>query len=96
VAALLECRIDENAETWPSESVAELQRSVFVRLAPFGVGPSGPVGAVLCRLTCEALLAEVIRRGSSLHQELEVEGEPSLWAVAGRLPATLGRRWVKW
>jgi hypothetical protein len=96
VAALLEHKIDKGADIWPTESVAELQRGVFVRLAPFCVGPAGPVGAVLCRLGCEELLAEVIRRGSALHQELEVEGEPSLWAVAGRLPATLGRRWVKW
>jgi hypothetical protein len=96
VTALLEYRIDEKAEAWPSQSVAELQRCAFARLAPLGVGPSGPVGAVLCRLSCEELLAEVIRRGSALHQELEVEGEPSLWAVAGRLPDTLGRRWVKW
>jgi hypothetical protein len=85
-----------NGETWPSESVAELQRCVFGRLAPFFVGPAGPVGAGLCRLGCEELLVEIARRGSTLHQELCAEGDASLWAVAGRVPATLGRRWVKW
>jgi hypothetical protein len=85
-----------NGETWPTESVAELQRCVFGRLAPFCVGPAGPVGAGLCRLGCEELLIEISRRGSALRQELCTEGNASLWAVAGRVPATLGRRWVKW
>ena len=83
-------------EVWPPESVAELQRCVFGRLASFCVGPSGPVGAGLCRLGCEELLAEAAGRGAALRQELCAEGDASLWAVAGRLPATLGRQWVKW
>ena len=119
-------------EAWAPESVAELQRCVFGRLAPFCVGPSGPVGAGLCRLGSEELLAEIVRRGArakapsdgdkqttaapssnrtegrpdaerlraeglaAIYQELCVEGDASLWAVAGRLPATLGRQWVKW
>lgn len=85
-----------NGETWPSESVVELQSCVFGRLAPFCVGPAGPVGAGLCRLGCEELLVEIARRGSALRQELGAEGDASLRAVAGRVPATLGRRWVKW
>jgi hypothetical protein len=88
--------IAKQGEAWPPDSVAELQRSVFGRLAPFCVGPSGPVGAGLCRLGSEELLANVVRRGAALRQELRAEGDTSLWAVAGRLPATLGRQWVKW
>ena len=86
----------KEGEVLPPESVAELQRCVFGRLAPLCVGPSGPVGAGLCRLGCEELLAEVARRGAGLPQELRAEGDASLRAVAGRLPATLGRHWVKW
>ena len=86
----------KDGEAWPPESVAELQRCVFGRLAPLCVGPSGPVGAGLCRLGCDELLAEVGRRGAALPQELCAEGDASLWAVAGRLPATLGRQWLKW
>jgi hypothetical protein len=86
----------EDRETWPLESVAELQRCVFGRLAPLCVGPAGPVGAGLCRLGCDELLAEVGRRGAALVQELCAEGDASLRAVAGRLPATLGRQWLKW
>ena len=85
-----------NGETWPSESVTELQRCVFGRLAPLCVGPAGPVGAGLCRLGCEKLLVEIARRGSALRQQLCAEGDASLWAVAGRVPVALGRRWVKW
>lgn len=88
--------IAKEGEAWRSESAAELQRCVFGRLAPLCVGPSGPIGAGLCRLGCEELLAEVARRGAPLRQELTVEGDASLWAVAGRLPATLGQQWVKW
>jgi len=88
--------IKPDGEAWPPESVAELQRCTFSQLAPLCVGPSGPVGAGLCRLGCDELLAEVARRGSALQQELCAEGDASLWAVAGRVPATLGRRWVKW
>ncbi len=88
--------IAKEGEAWLSESVAELQRCVFGRLAPLCVGPSGAVGAGLCRLGCEELLAEATRRGAALRQELCAEGDASLWAVAGRLPATLGRQWVKW
>lgn len=88
--------IAADAEPWPPESMAELQRGVFGRLAPFCVGPAGPVGAGLCRLGCEELLVEIARRGSALRQELCAEGDASLWAVAGRVPAALGRRWVKW
>ena len=97
-------------EAWPPESVAELQRCVFAPLAPLCVGPAGPLGAALCRLSCESLLAEVTRRGAgaveaeqmrvaglaALHPELRIEGAASLWAVAGRLPASLGRPWLKW
>jgi hypothetical protein len=86
----------KNGEVWPAESVVELQRCVFSQLASLCVGPSGPLGASLCRLGCDELLAEVARRGAALPQELCVEGNASLWAVAGRLPATLGRQWVKW
>jgi hypothetical protein len=85
-----------NGETWPPESVAELQRCVFGRLAPFCVGPAGPMGAGMCRLGCEELLVEIARRGSALRQQLCAEGDASLWAVAGRVPVALGRRWVKW
>jgi hypothetical protein len=103
-------------QAWPPESVVELQRCVFVRLAPLGVAPSGPVGAGLCRLGCAELLVEVMRRGAgeqgirsdapsdrdemcaqglaALCQELRSEGDASLWAVAGRLPAQLGKAWV--
>jgi hypothetical protein len=88
--------IAKEGEAWPLESVAELQRCVLGRLASLCVGPAGPVGAGLCRLGCEELLAEVARRGAALHQELGAEGDASLWAVAGRLPATLGQQWVKW
>jgi len=52
-------------QEWLSESVADVQRCVFARLAPLCVAPSGPVGAGLCRLGCEELLAEVMRRGSA-------------------------------
>jgi hypothetical protein len=88
--------IATDGETWPPKSVAELQGCVFGRLAPLCAGPSGPVGAGLCRLGCDELLAEIARRGPALQQELRAEGDASLWAVAGRLPATLGRQWVKW
>jgi hypothetical protein len=88
--------IAKEGEAWPPDSVLELQRCAFGRLAPFCVGPSGPLGAGLCRLGCEELLAEVARQGTALRQELCAEGDASLWAVAGRLPATLGRQWVKW
>jgi hypothetical protein len=88
--------IHKEDAAWLPDSVAELQRWVFSPLASLCVGPSGPVGASLCRLGCEELLAEVARRGATLHQELCAEGDASLWAVAGRLPATLGRQWVKW
>ena len=83
-------------EASPPDSVAELQRCVFGRLAPLCVVPAGSAGAGLCRLGCKELLAEVARRGAALRQELCAEGDASLWAVAGRLPATLGRQWVKW
>jgi hypothetical protein len=86
----------ETSQTWPPDSVLELQRLVFGRLAPFCVGPSGPLGAGLCRLGCEELRAEVARQGAALCQELRAEGDASLWSVAGRLPVTLGRQWVKW
>jgi hypothetical protein len=99
-ALLSQVRVDSaiatDGESWPPESAAELQRCVFGRLAPLCVGPAGPVGAGLCRLGCEELLVEIARRGSALRKELCAEGDASLWAVAGRLPATLGRRWVKW
>jgi hypothetical protein len=85
-----------DAETWPPGSVAELQRCVLGRLARLCVGPAGPVGAGLCRMGCDELLTEVARRGAALPQELCAEGDASLWAVAGRLPATLGQKWVKW
>ena len=88
--------IAKAGEDWPADSVAELQRCVFSQLASLCVAPSGPLGAGLCRLGCEELLAEVARRGAALCQELSAEGDASLWAVAGRLPATLGRQWVKW
>ena len=88
--------IAKAGEAWPADSVAELQRCVFSQLASLCVAPSGPLGAGLCRLGCEELLAEVARRGAALCQELSAEGDASLWAVAGRLPATLGRQWVKW
>jgi len=88
--------MEKDGEEWPPESVAELQRCVFSQMAWLCVGPSGPVGAGLCRLGCEQLLTEVSRRGAALAQELSAEGEASLWAVAGRLPATLGRQWLKW
>ncbi len=99
VVALLSQSHDARAiagDAWPPDAVAELQRCVFSQLASLCVGPSGPVGASLCRLGCEELLAEVARRGAALYQELCAEGDASLWAVAGRLPATLGRQWVKW
>lgn len=88
--------IAPDGESWPPESVAELQRCVFGRLAPLCVGPAGPLGAGLCRLGCDELLAEIAHRGAALQQELCAEGDASLWAVAGRSPATLGRQWVKW
>jgi hypothetical protein len=88
--------IAKDGEAWPPDSLLELQRLVFGRLAPLCVAPSGPVGAGLCRLGCDELLAEVARQGAALRQELCAEGDASLWAVAGRLPATLGRQWVKW
>jgi hypothetical protein len=88
--------IAKDGDSWPPESVLELQRCAFGRLAPFCVAPSGPLGAGLCRLGCEELLAEVACQGAALRQELCGEGDASLWAVAGRLPATLGRQWVKW
>jgi hypothetical protein len=88
--------IAKAGEDWPADSVAELQRCVFSQLASLCVAPSGPLGAGLCRLGCEELLAEVARRGAALCQELSAEGDASLWAVAGRLPATLGRQWLKW
>jgi hypothetical protein len=88
--------IAKEGEGWPPESVAEIQRCVFARLAPLCVAPAGQVGAGLCRLGCEELLAEVTHQGAVLRQELRAEGDASLWAVAGRLPATLGRQWVKW
>ena len=88
--------IAKDGDSWPPDSVLELQRCAFGRLAPLCVAPSGHLGAGLCRLGCEELLAEVARQGTALHQELCAEGDASLWAVAGRLPATLGRQWVKW
>ena len=88
--------IAKAGEDWPADSVAELQRCVFSQLASLCVAPSGPLGAGLCRLGCEELLAEVARRGAARCQELSAEGDASLWAVAGRLPATLGRQWLKW
>jgi hypothetical protein len=88
--------IAKDGDSWPPDSVLELQRCAFGRLAPLCVGPSGPLGAGLCRLGCEELLAEVAQDGAALRQELCAEGEASLWAVAGRLPAPLGRQWVKW
>jgi hypothetical protein len=88
--------IAKDGEAWPPDSVLELQRCAFGRLAPLCVAPSGPLGAGLCRLGCEELRAEVARQGAALCQELRAEGDASLWAVAGRLPATLGRQWVKW
>jgi len=98
VKALLAHAVDAAAKdrgAWPPGGVAELQRCVFSQLASLCVGPSGPLGAGLCRLGCEELLAEVASRGAALRQELCVEGEASLLAVAARLPATLGRQWVK-
>jgi hypothetical protein len=83
-------------QRWPRDAVAELQRCVFSELAPLCIGPCGPVGAGLCRLGCDELLTEVAGRGPALFQELRDEGEASLRAVAGRLPATLGRSWLKW
>ena len=88
--------ITPDGEPWPPESVTELQRCVFFQLESLCVGPSGPVGAALCRLGCDELLAEIARRGAVLERDLCAEGDASLWAVAGRLPATLGRKWVKW
>lgn len=99
VKALLAHAVDAVAKddgAWPPGGAAELQRWVFSQLASLCVGPSGPVGASHCRLSCEELLAEVARRGAALRQELCAEGDASLLAVAGRLPATLGRQWVKW
>jgi len=88
--------IANERDAWPSDGVAELQRLVFNRLARLCMGPCGPLGAGLCRLSCAKLLAEVAGRGTVLRQELCSEGDASLWAVAGRLPVTLGRQWLKW
>jgi hypothetical protein len=120
VAALLPRRADPNEQsdqTWSAESLSELQRCVFVRLAPLGVAPAGPAGAGLCRLSCAELLVEVMRREAgepdsrpealsdrdhlcaqglaALYRELHTEGDASVWAVAGRLPAHLGRAWLE-
>jgi len=91
---------------WRSEAVVELQRYVFASLAPLCRVPSGPLGAYLCRLSFEELLAEIDRRGAggaegqratglaALREELSGEGIDSMRAVAGRLPATIGRSWL--
>lgn len=85
-----------DGRNWPADTAAEVQRCVFGQLTHLCIGPCGPVGAGLCRLGCDELLAEVAARGTALCQELHTEGEASLWAVAGRLPTTLGRPWLKW
>ena len=85
-----------DGRNWPADTAAEVQRCVFGQLTHLCIGPCGPVGAGLCRLGCGELLAEVAARGTALCQELHTEGEASLWAVAGRLPTTLGRPWLKW
>jgi hypothetical protein len=87
---------EADSEVWHLDAVAEVQRYVFAGLAPMCVIPSGPRGASLCRLSCDQLLAEIERRGAAnLRDELVREGPASLYAVAGRLPVTLGRSWLE-
>ncbi len=86
---------EADSQAWHLDAVAEMQRHVFASLAPLCVIPSGPVGARLCRLSCDELLAEVDRQGASkLRDDLTRDGPSSLYAVAGRLPAKLGRPWL--
>jgi len=61
--------IAKEGEAWLSESVAELQRCVFGRLAPLCVGPRAPWVRDVSP-GCEELLAEATRRGAALRQEL--------------------------
>jgi hypothetical protein len=86
---------ESGTQPWQPDAVAELQRFVFADLAKLCATPSGPIGARLCRLSCDDLLAEVTRLGAeTLREDLVREGPASLYAVAGRLPAKLGRSWL--
>lgn len=86
---------EADSKAWNTDAVAEMQRSAFAALGLLCVPPSGPRGASLCRLSCDELLVEVDRRGADkLREELAREGPASLNAVAGRLPAKLGRAWL--
>lgn len=86
---------EADTQAWHLDAVAEMQRYVLAGLTSMCVTPAGPIGARLCRLSCDELLAEVDRRGADkLHEELLREGAASLHAVAGRLPATRARLWV--
>jgi hypothetical protein len=87
---------EAESQAWHLDAVAEMQRHVFAGLAPLCVIPSGRLGARLCRLSCDELLAEIDRQGAAkLREELVREGMASLHAVAGRLPAKLGRPWLE-
>lgn len=87
---------EADGQAWHLDAVTEMQRQVFAGLAPLCVSPSGPLGARLCRLSCEELLTEVDRReASELRYELIREGAASLLAVVGRLPAARGRPWLQ-
>jgi hypothetical protein len=87
---------EANSTAWQLDAVTEMQRFVFADLARLCVTPVGPLGARLCRLSCDELLAEVDRQGAEkLREDLVREGVASLYAVVGRLPAKLGRPWLE-
>jgi hypothetical protein len=87
---------EADSKAWHLDAVTEMQRHIFACLSPLCVIPSGPRGASLCRLSSDELLAEVDSRGAdNLREELVREGAASLYAVAGRLPAKLGRVWLE-
>jgi hypothetical protein len=86
---------EADSKAWQLDAVTEMQRFVFADLALMCVTPAGPIGARLCRLSCDELLAEVDRQGAEkLPEDLLREGDASLYAVVGRLPAKLGRGWL--
>jgi hypothetical protein len=86
---------EADGQAWHMDAVAEMQRHVFAGLADLCVIPMGAIGARLCRLSSDELLTEVDRQGvDRLREDLLREGAGSLYSVAGRLPAKLGRSWL--
>jgi len=84
------------AETWPPKSVAEFAGLRFWSAGAAMCSPSGPAGRRTGSPGLRRAAGRLLAGGPALQQELCAEETPSLWAVAGRLPATRGRQWVKW